>query len=148
MKRLLFIFGFFICCFSFTGAAQNKELHPAQECVVKFFDAMAAIDTDLMETLVTPDFQLLEDGEVWNLEIIKGYMDQLKNLDFKRINHLSFISIKGDEQVKWVAYHNKADITVNGQQMQMNWLESAVLQNINGRWKIQLLHATEKKKVQ
>ncbi len=85
---------------------------------------------------------LLEDGAVWNTDTLISKVNQLKALDFSRTNRLNFIRTEVKGNTAWIAYHNAADITINGQKMTMQWLESAVLIKEGKEWKIKVLHST------
>ena len=90
----------------------------------------------------TIDFLLLEDGDVWNMDTLANKLSPFKAVSFSRTNHLDFIRTQVKGNIAWVAYSNSADMVINGQKMNVQWLESAVLVKEGNEWKIQLLHST------
>lgn len=139
-----------LTCSTIPVAAQqsNQDDHAAiKESITRFFDGIAAIDLNAMKEWVTPDFLLLEDGQIWNLDTLAAQEPQMKQMDIKRINKLDFIRIETKGNMGWVAYHNRADIEIQGQSIILRWIESAVLIRDKNRWKIQLLHSTTIKSV-
>ena len=125
--------------------AQTKiinEQSKVKDALTNFFDGIATLDARLMKQQVTKDFLLLENGAVWNIDTLVGKLSPLKTLNFSRKNYIDIIrtDIKGN--MAWVAYNNAADMSMGGQAMHVQWLESAVLVKDKKNWKIQLLHST------
>lgn len=50
-----------------------------------------------------------------------------------------------DKELGTVIYYNHADFAKDTLKMSVNWLESANLRKVNGKWKISFLHSTERK---
>ncbi len=46
------------------------------------------------------------------------------------------------KDLAWTIYHNKADITINGNFQSVKWVETVILKKRNEHWKIKLLHST------
>lgn len=93
----------------------------------------------------TDDFILLEDGEVWDLKIIRDVMDKMAGMDKvpERINSFEFLEVKISGDMAWTAYHNKAVFKIEGQEVgEMNWLESATAIRTRDGWRLQMLHST------
>ncbi len=113
--------------------------------IESFDEILSKNQKEKLSQYYTDDFLLLEDGEVWNVEIIKGYMDKAAEMDQlpERINSFDFIEVKVEGNTAWTAYHNKAVFKVNGQVVgEMNWLESATAIVTDEGWKLQMLHST------
>lgn len=128
----------------FLNAQTQKNNEPAKvnQAVNRFFDGIAALDTKLMQQYTTKNFLLLEDGAVWNMDTLTKKLSPLKTMSFSRTNHLNFIRTEVTGSTAWVAYYNTADMSVNGQKMNVQWLESALLVNEGNGWKIKMLHST------
>jgi ketosteroid isomerase-like protein len=142
MRRLLFFIGLFAG--SLQVFAQSKqEQQRIQAPLLRFFEAMSAQQADALKAELTPDFALLENGKVWNTDSLTISMSRYQGLGIKRINQLDFVSTEQIGNMSLVTYHNRADITYNGRQFILKWLESAVLIKENGQWKIKVLHSTE-----
>lgn len=120
----------------------DNERARVNQSVTKLFEGIAALDTKMIKQYSTKDFLLLEDGAVWNMDTLTSKLNQLKGLSFSRINHLDFIQTEVEGNAAWVAYNNAADMIVNGQRMNVQWLESAFLVKQGKDWKIKLLHST------
>ena len=140
MKKF-FVFAFFLSLSTSLYAQSEKE--KAQKVVVDFFEALSAMDSRLIDPLVTKDFILLEMGEVWNADTLKSKMVLPKGIKFKRTNYLDFIKTDVQNNIAWISYHNRAEIVWNDGVRMLKWLESAVLVKENDIWKISLLHSTK-----
>jgi hypothetical protein len=88
------------------------------------------------------DFSLLEDGQVWTIDTLENRLKPNIGSGLKRVNTIDFINVTVRGPVAWVSYHNTAAIVRNGNERQIRWLESAVLERQKGEWKLSLLHST------
>jgi hypothetical protein len=145
MKKILFIAMFSA---SFTSSAQNTEPSKVNQSLIRFFDALAALNMTGIKELSTSDLMILESGVIWNIDTLARKVDHLKDASFSRTNHLDFIHTEVKGNTAWVAYHNSADIIINGLEVHARWLESAVLVKEDKIWKIKLVHSTTLKKVE
>ena len=140
MKKFL-VFALFLSLSISLYAQSEKE--KAQKVVIDFFEALSAMDSGLIDPLVTKDFILLEMGEVWNADTLKSKMVLPKGIKFKRTNFLDFMKTDVQNNTAWISYHNRAEIVWNDGVRMLRWLESAVLIKENDIWKIILLHSTK-----
>ena len=131
----------FILFFNVNSFCQ-KEKDSIEASISKFFDGLSETDANKLKAYTTDDFILLENGQLWNIDTLVSKMSDPKNAGIKRVNKFQFIKTEQNGTVAWVSYHNSADFSLNEKKQTVNWLESAVLQNENGRWKIKLLHST------
>lgn len=122
------------CCL-----AQHKGPELA---IVRFFDGLSLLNDTLIRENTTADFLLLEHGEVWNCDTLLRRISPMKGRAFKRVNEFKFIRTQIKGKTAWVAYDNKAFITVDNRQRTLHWLESATLRYHKGRWRVALLHST------
>lgn len=130
------------------NSAETDEQQIKDLIVNSFQDIFSENKREMLEEYYTPDFLLLERGEVWNLEIIKGYMDRAAEMDKipKRINSFEFLEVKISGDMAWTAYKNKAVFKVGDEVMgEVNWLESATAIRTEDGWRLQMLHSTEVK---
>jgi ketosteroid isomerase-like protein len=126
--------------FSQQGAmADSAEI---KQVIIHLFDGIAEIDSGKIISYVTKDFLLLEDGLIWNTDSLIRVLRPLKSQDFKRTNEFRFVSHEQSGNMTWVVYYNTAHIVFNGQNRDINWLESAVLVKEDNRWKVKVLHST------
>jgi hypothetical protein len=121
-----------------TAISEARQLHRVRQ---DFFNAIAASDYQGMRDQCSPDFQLLEDGEVMTVEdlinLIKSRADRPKI-----IYSFEDIRAKIEGSNAWISYRNKAAVSRNDKTINVEWLESAVFEKKNGKWKMVLLHST------
>ncbi|WP_026953988.1 DUF4440 domain-containing protein [Algoriphagus vanfongensis] len=144
MKSLLLSF---LLLVSFSGFAQEKSDEKAvQDLIQGSFDHLfSEFDSDRIFDFYTEDFLLLEQGEVWDMKIIQDYFAKAKQNENRptRTNRFEFISTKIDGNRAWVAYHNYATITRDGQVIrEIEWLESATAIKTSKGWRLDMLHST------
>ena len=123
-----------------TDEAQLKNL-----IINSFQDIFSNLDPESIGKYYTEDFLLLENGEVWDNEIITDYMNRAKanGTQPERINSFDFIEIKVRDEMAWMAYHNNAVFKMAGKvEGEMNWLESATAIKTKEGWRLQMLHST------
>lgn len=136
MKQLLVCTLFFV----FTNClAQQKG---PEQAIIRFFDGLALLNDSLINEYTTSDFLLLEHGEVWNRDTLLRRLAPMKSRAFKRENEFKFFQVKKRGKTAWVAYDNKAFVTVDQRKRTLHWLESATLRYHKGRWRVALLHST------
>ncbi|SHF13315.1 nuclear transport factor 2 family protein [Flavisolibacter ginsengisoli] len=142
MKGIFFISLFVMCS---THLFAQKEKNKIEATVVGFFNGLSLVNADTLKFYVTPDFHLLEDGQVWNMDTLLSKIMPMKNSKIERINTFKFIRTEQSGNMAWVSYNNSAEFRLGEKQQIMKWLESAVLIKRKGGWKIQLLHSTKLK---
>jgi ketosteroid isomerase-like protein len=133
--------GFGLCGVLLFGGMAQADDHPAFQPVKELFAAMSEHDGEAMQATSTEDFQLLEHGEDWTMEKLVDAV-QPKGKPYQRRNFFHQIRARQTGDVAWVSYWNKAEISREGKQRTVVWLESAVVVREDDRWKVQLLHST------
>ncbi|MDT0689147.1 DUF4440 domain-containing protein [Salegentibacter sp. F188] len=140
----------FLLLLLISASAGAQTLEKDNEKLIKelisdsFDDIFSNLDPEKLSDYYTEDFLLLENGEVWNNEIIISYMEKAQGQrQPQRINSFNFIEIKIQDKMAWVAYHNNARFMM-GEKLagEMNWLESATAILTEDGWKLQMLHST------
>lgn len=134
-----------LCLLSLSLTAQGKltlDQASVQPTVIAFFQAIADRDTSALRSLCTPDILIIEHDELWNMDTLLSKISQPTTSDFKRINSFDFIRIHKKGKVIWTTFHNHADVTRNGKQIHIHWLETAMLVKEKKLWKIHTLHST------
>lgn len=146
MKSTLTTILLFLTLGVFAQTATEKDEELLKQLIVDSFqDILSDNKKEKLANHYTGDFVLLENGEVWDLEVIKGYMDQAAAMDNlpRRINSFTFIDIKIYGDAAWLAYHNTARFEMDEQVLgEMTWLESANAVRTPEGWKLELLHST------
>ncbi|WP_295792060.1 nuclear transport factor 2 family protein [Mucilaginibacter sp.] len=144
MKTLIIVFATFLI--SLTAFAQNLVTPTSpQATVMRFFDAIAALDVPAMRAELATDFTLVEHAQVLNADSLTKGLAPLKGKSFKRVNKIDFVKIDEIGDAAWVVYCNTAEVTIGELHRTVKWLESAALVKQGGKWKIKLLHSTDLK---
>ena len=142
MKRVILIS---LIVISSAELRAQKEKNTIEASIAGFFNGLSLTNSDTLKYYSTSDFQLLEDGQVWNLDTLISKLMPRKNSNIQRINRFEFIKIEKNKNTAWVSYNNSAEFRLGEKQQTIRWLESAVLIRDRGRWKIQMLHSTKLK---
>ena len=149
MKKIYLFFILFLI-FQITTLAQNStkpnDAQEIQQLIQNSFDSLfSGYRAELLDRFYTPDFLLLEQGEVWDMDFIKTYLgDRSKNpTPVVRTNRFEFIKTEVFGNRAWVAYHNWATFTKEGTApREVYWLESASAIRTSEGWRLELLHST------
>jgi hypothetical protein len=137
---------FLIPCLLKAQKKQASDAHDVQQTVINLFDALSIRDTVMLKANCTADLLLFEDGKVWNVDTMMRAIINLRKLnDYKRINKIEFIHTEIHNDVAWTTYHNQADITVDGKNRSVKWVETVILMRDGKKWKIKILHSTPDK---
>ncbi len=149
MKKIYLIF-ILSLIFQIKALAQNStkpnDAQEIQQLIQDSFDFLfSGYRAELLDSFYTPDFLLLEQGEVWDMDFIKTYLeDRSKNPNpVTRTNRFEFIKTEVFGERAWVAYHNWATFTKEGTApREVYWLESASAVRTSEGWRLGLLHST------
>ena len=123
-----------------TTNVHADESSPPFSAVQRLFSAISAFDYMEMKAVATSDFQLLEVGEVWDMDVLINVLKPAEN-QFKRRNYFAVIKLVEKDDIAWVSYWNKA-VYESTETKTKTWLESAVMINTDNEWKLQMLHST------
>ncbi|MDA0315676.1 MAG: DUF4440 domain-containing protein [Bacteroidetes bacterium] len=128
------------------SSSSKQEALKIHQLIQESFDSLFSLyHANLVERFYTPDFLLLEQGEVWNMDFIKSYLGEQskKNNPVTRTNRFEFIKTEIFGNRAWVAYHNYASFTKDGEApREVYWLESATAIRTSQGWRLDLLHST------
>lgn len=134
-----------ICLSTFLQAQQllTKDQQEVQQTVIKLFEALSNRDSVSLKNYCATDIVLSENGSIWNADtlILKGITLNTAN-DFKRSNTINFISTTINGNTAWATYYLYSEITRNGKQATVQWMETVVAVKERKNWKIKLLHST------
>ena len=124
----------------------KSDEHQIKELVQSMFDGLfSEFDSEKMHLYLTDDFILLEDGEIWDNQIIQNYLDGQKAKENRPIreNRFEFIEIKIFGNRAWAAYKNWATISKDGKVIrEAHWLESITAIKTESGWKMEMMHST------
>jgi hypothetical protein len=147
MKRLNFIIlMMFFTTISFGQVSNETDKTRIKNLIIESFDEIwSKLDAKNIDKYYTKDFLLLENGEVWNNDSIKNYLDKamLRKPNLKRMNTIEVIEIKIANKMAWIAYQNYATFSSDNKIIRKaHWLESATAILTENGWKLEMLHST------
>jgi hypothetical protein len=118
------------------ASAQSAPMTP----VFAFFTALSEGNPQGIRNAITPDMQILEQGEVWNLDKVLSLANTTTSV---RRNFYSPISEHERGDTVLINYWNKALIRLaSGEERTVGWLESVVVVKDRGEWRILQMHST------
>jgi ketosteroid isomerase-like protein len=136
----------FVLAILFTALLQAQSTasqRAVQQTVTKLFDALSNRDAVSLKQYCADDITLYEYGMTWNLDTLINKAITLNTAaDFKRINTFEFINTTVNKDVAWITYHLNSEITKDGKQTSVKWLETVIVVNKQNKWKIKVLHST------
>lgn len=147
MKKIHFLI-LFVFISNIVLAQNNNftEEELVKKVIIGSFDEIwSKLSPENIVHYYTTDFLLLENGEVWNNDTIRKYLNTARKDEVisKRVNNFDFIEVVVAGNFSWVAYHNYATFTIKNQIVRKaHWLESAVAIKTKNGWKLQMLHST------
>jgi ketosteroid isomerase-like protein len=138
----------FLIAISFTALlhaqvqlAENQQA--VQQTVIKLFDALSNRDSVSLKQICADDISLYEYGMAWTIDTLINRAIKLNaSTDFKRINTLDFIKTTIDKNVAWTTYNLSSEITKDGKQASVKWLETVIVINEKNKWKVKVLHSS------
>lgn len=153
MNRRAFILFFISLIISFSVFSQSTNSRDAKEVekLIKnsFDEIFSGYQAEKLTDFYTEDFLLLEQGEIWDMKIIRDYLAKAKSNPNPpiRTNRFEFIRTIVEGNRAWVAYHNYATISRDGQILrEIYWLESATAIRTAKGWRLDMLHSTRVEK--
>lgn len=136
----------FFTTISFGQVSNETDKTRIKNLIIESFDEIwSKLDAKNIDKYYTKDFLLLENGEVWNNDSIKNYLDNamLRKPSLKRMNTIEVIEIKIANKMAWIAYQNYATFSSDNKIIRKaHWLESATAILTENGWKLEMLHST------
>jgi len=121
----------------------TKDQQAVHKTVINFFEALSNRDSVSLNDHCTADILLFETGSIWNADtLILKAITLNTATDFKRINSFDFINTTVADNTAWVTYNLHSEITRNGKQSTMQWMETVIVIKEKQKWKIKVLHST------
>jgi hypothetical protein len=145
--RNLYLSLLFIIPALFANAQKSLNTNEFQNLILQSFnDIFSAWKLDKIDQYYAKDFQILEDGLIWNKDSLYTYLkrriDSGKKIERK--NKIDVVEFNTVRNTAWGSYYNYAEIKLDDTKVRnVRWLESVVLIKQNGIWKIKLLHSTK-----
>ncbi|MGZ8539667.1 MAG: nuclear transport factor 2 family protein [Chitinophagaceae bacterium] len=144
MKRITqFLLALSITVFLQAQGGLTANQQAVQQTVMKVFDALSNRDSVSLKLYCADDVTLYEYGQVWNIDTLINKAIVLNTAtDFKRINTIIFINTTVKKNTAWATYNLQSEITSDGKQRIVHWLETVVLVKEKKIWKIKVLHSS------
>jgi ketosteroid isomerase-like protein len=142
MRIYLLIIISFLWSLTYGQPKTNPEIDHVQHAIHTVFEALSENNLKKLEDAVVPDVLILEKGEVWNLDTLRGFFKNPRPADFKRTNSFEFFKTEISGNLAIVCYYNNAVIHANANDTHFKWLESGVLRKEGNTWKLKMLHVT------
>ena len=120
----------------------NKQELAVQQTIQDLFTALSNSDSAGIRLHSTADVKFYEYGQVWTIDTLIQKAMVNKPADFKRTTSFDFVNTTIDGNTAWATYYLQSEITRNGKQEQVKWMETIVLVKQKNQWKIKLLHST------
>lgn len=146
MSKILFSAFFLVLIpqFSFAQSKSEKEETLLKNLIEGAFeDVLTQFKGEKIPDYFTEDFMLIENGEIWNNDSTRNYVQRAKSRtpQAKRENRFDYFSIEVKGDIAWVSYHNYATFTSeNSPPRKIHWLETVIAVKTNAGWRIRLLH--------
>ena len=126
----------------------TKDQQEVQQTVIKLFEALSNRDSVSLKNYCDADIVLFENGSIWNADtLILKAITLNTATDFKRINNIDFINTTVNRNTAWATYNLHSEITRNGKQATVQWMETVVAIKESKKWKIKVLHSTLIKRI-
>jgi ketosteroid isomerase-like protein len=139
-----------LCIFIYLGitiSCQQKKDDPEilKKILSDYFDGIKTQDLNKLNSLTTTDFILFEDGKIWTNDSLVTIKNEIKS--FKGEWKFDNMKVNIDESSGDIVYYNHGEFLFNDTlKMKFDWLESATFRKVNGEWKLNFMHSTERKK--
>lgn len=125
------------------NAQTTPEEKMVQQTVENMFATLTNADTTALKKIVTANVRFYEYGQVWTIDTLIQKVLQSKSItDFRRTNKFEFVSTTINNRAAWTTYYLQSEITRNGKQETIRWMETVVLVEEKKQWKIAVLHST------
>jgi len=142
-KATLLLMAFSIQAMLMAQESSTVNQQAVHQSVVQLFDALSNRDSVSLKAICTADIALYEYGQVWNIDtLILKAITLNQATDFNRINHFNFINTTVDKNTAWATYQLQSEITRDGKQSSVEWMETVIVVKVKKQWKVKLLHST------
>jgi len=106
------------------------------------YKTMVTHDIKKHKSYCTEDYLLIENGEIWNMEMEAEDYQKKANRVLSRNDYFDFKYVKIVGNMAYVVYSLKSEITEKGKLTTRHWNESTIFRKVDGVWKISLIHST------
>jgi ketosteroid isomerase-like protein len=126
----------------FAAMDAKQDVSRVVDAVKEFFAAAAVGDLARVHTVVTPDFEAFEVGKRFTGDELIALLRGKQAAGTVYVWNVTEPKVRIDGRTAWVTYTNRGSITDGAGRREMQWLESVVLQQEDGGWRMRFLHST------
>ena len=124
---------------------QKDDPEKLKAVLTGYFDGIRAKDPNKLNELTTNDYVLFESGLIWNNDSLANIFKKYPTIQYKPFK-LDNFRISVDNEIGHMTYYNHGEFTINDTtKFEFDWLESANFRKVDGKWKIDFLHSTQRK---
>ena len=124
--------------------SQGRDSATMRGLIVAYFNAVAAKNFVGLDSVVTRDFQIYEDGKAWNNDSVFHNIQYHQPFSVKFT--LADFHVFADTRTGELGYHERADFVVEDTvTFTLNFLSTALCLRTKAGWKIRLIHVTAEK---
>jgi hypothetical protein len=124
-------------------ATKTSDAVDVAETIRTMYAAAVADDVAKFNSLVMPGFYMYDNGQRFEGDAIMKLMEQQYAKGFKYVWTVQEPDVHVSCNEAWIAYVNHGSVQRGADApMPVTWLESAVLERVNGAWKIAFFHST------
>lgn len=102
-------------------------------------------DFAVLHSVTTPDFYAFDGGEAYAGDALFEGVRAFHQKGYVFVWTVTDPHVEGTCHIAWIRYRNRGSIDDGKTRTDVTWLESAVLRNEKGTWKIAFFHSTRAK---
>jgi len=132
------------------NAAHHADRCPNQQAaqaavvavMTELYSAARVDDLNRLRELVAPDFYAFDGGKQFVGASLFDYIRDLHSSGLQTEWHVGPADVHVHCAAAWITYINAGAIGAAGAMKPVSWLESAILEYRQGRWRLRFLHST------
>ena len=113
----------------------------AEQAVATFFGGIEGLDFEAIRESVTQDFEIIEDTLVFDTNGFLSLLEPFVGTGATITYQFSEFNTEVAGSLAWTRYRNQAEMLMNGDTTHFEWIETAVLQKVDGVWLVDRLHS-------
>ena len=132
-----------LCAGTFAQASSPADdSAKVTETVRMMFDALVTDDLDLFRSVTSPDFYAFDGGQRFDGDELLELIKDLHASGKVYVWEITEPNVRVVGDTAWITYVNRGSVSDATGKQERSWLESAVLLNQDGTWRIQFFHST------
>jgi hypothetical protein len=120
----------------------ENEVAGVRHALDRFFAAISRFDYRALRAAGTSDYVLIEDGLVWTMDSLVSTVQDLQKGGLTIAYTLEDFRPTIAGPAAWATYRNRGILSGPKGADTLRWVESVVVRNEGGVWKLALLHST------